>query len=229
MPTGSTNRLGTPMACWITLASARPLRMPERPALLSTPNTWCWRGPRRSASTSSVRPPSCARVTARLAAKKVLPSPASGLTIAMAQGVCVLLTVEERQLPGGFRRGDVLEHPTLGVLRLVSDQELRVLELQAILERQGVAEIDRSLDGTERLLRAQAHELRALDRPGRAAFPVAPLHRPPRVHRVLLRGGERPAFQDGEQAPAAFPIQAGQPAASRRHRASSRAGLPSAR
>ena len=69
VPTGSTNRLGTPLTCWITWLSARPLRMPDRPERFSSLNTSCRRGLRMSASTSSVRPPSCASEAARLAAQ----------------------------------------------------------------------------------------------------------------------------------------------------------------
>lgn len=46
----------------------------------------------------------------------------------------VRLTIQQRELASGVRGGDVFEHPLLSFLRLISDQELGVLELQAVLE-----------------------------------------------------------------------------------------------
>src|SRR6266496_5580273 len=66
----------------------------------------------------------------------------------------VRLTIQQRKLASGVRGGDVFKHPPLSFLRLISDQELGVLELQAVLERQGAAEVDGSLDGSESFLRA---------------------------------------------------------------------------
>src|SRR5436189_201852 len=66
----------------------------------------------------------------------------------------VRLTIQQRELASGVRGGDVFKPPPLSFLRLISDQELGVLELQAVLERQGAAEVDASLDGAERFLRA---------------------------------------------------------------------------
>jgi hypothetical protein len=83
-----------------------------------------------------------------------------------AGGECsrVRLTVQQRELAGGVRGGDLIEHPILSFLRLIPDQELGVLEPQTVLEGQGAAEVDGSLDGSERLLRAQPEVLCALDR-----------------------------------------------------------------
>src|SRR5205823_12941745 len=66
----------------------------------------------------------------------------------------VRLTIQQRELASGVRGGDVFKHPPLSFLRLISDQELGVLDLQAVLERQGAADGAASVDRSQRFLRA---------------------------------------------------------------------------
>jgi hypothetical protein len=54
--------------------------------------------------------------------------------------------------------------PPLGLLQLIPDQELGVLELQALFECQRAAEVDGSLDCSTGLLRSRAPGMCALDR-----------------------------------------------------------------
>jgi hypothetical protein len=46
-----------------------------------------------------------------------------------AECPCVRLPIQQRELASGVRGGDVFKHPPLSFLRLISDQELGVLEL----------------------------------------------------------------------------------------------------
>ncbi len=73
-PDGVRKRFSMSQRKMIFSASAPWVRKLTRPTLLAAWKTSCWRGLRRSPSTSRTFLPSCARTTARLPAVEVLPS-----------------------------------------------------------------------------------------------------------------------------------------------------------
>src|SRR3954470_3715694 len=81
-PAGNTDRPVSPVTGSALESSARPDSAEERPKRSGTLKMACWRGARKSASTSSVLCPSWEYTTARLAAMKLLPS--RGLALVMA-------------------------------------------------------------------------------------------------------------------------------------------------
>ena len=67
------------------------------------------------------------------------PHPPDLLALATSEspgGECsrIRLAIQQRELASGVHGGDVFKHPSLSLLGLISDEELGVLELQAVFE-----------------------------------------------------------------------------------------------